>query len=148
MRTRPFLCVVIIPARSSVCICASAAGSVIPKGSANFESDIAPPRARRANIRRRSGRPRASSIRRTFLRASPGVNVRRRTAASAIFCVAFFLARFSRSLTRFIRRGFQYFIIDLSIGVGSAEVKGTNLRADVQGVCRAIHAGCGLYFKS
>lgn len=112
-----------MPERSSIRTCSSADGSVLRNGSTNLETDIAPPRLSRAIIRRRNGKPSASSMSAVFFRASPRVYERARSREAATFCAAHTVSRCSRSLTRFILLGFQYLVINLSIGIFSWEVE-------------------------
>jgi hypothetical protein len=121
IRTRPCLRVSTNPARTRIRSCTCADGKKILNGSTNFDNDMAPPMASRESIFLRSGKPSASSIRRTFLCISPVEYVRdsstclfRRSRSLASSCR-------SRSRTRRILRGFQYLIIGLSMGMREEE---------------------------
>lgn len=137
-RTLPCLLVVTIPARSRIRNCASADGSVMPNGSASFESDIVPSRANRAIIRRLTGSPSAVNINLIFFRASPEEYVCARSAFCLTFCSARTSARCFRSRIRRKRFWFQYLVTNLSIGIVT---KATS--AAVEGATRNCSA---LYF--
>jgi len=117
IRTRPCLCVVTIPARSNARKCLSAVGNVIRNGSTSFESDIAPPPCRRASMLRRSGSPRAFSIRLAFFCESPRVYVRRCSCRTLALSAARFSILILRCRILANRLGFQYLVIGLSIGM-------------------------------
>lgn len=95
----------------------------MPNGSTNLETDMVPPRLSRAIIRRRKGKPSASSMRAVFFRTLPGVYVRAFSLNVAAFSAALSVARCSRSLIRLILLGFQYLVINLSIGILSCGVE-------------------------
>lgn len=138
-RTLPCLRVVTIPARSRIRSCASADGSVMPSGSASFESDIVPSRANRAIIRRLTGTPSAVNINRVFLRTSPEEYVRARSAFCLAFCNARTSARCLRSRILRKRFSFQYLVTNLSIGI--------MMRATSAGVEGATRNCPALYFR-
>ena len=116
-----------IPERSSMRTCSSAEGNVMWKGSASFEIDIAPPCRSLETILRLIGKPSASSINAAFFFESPGEYILLFSRSATNLSSARFCARIFLSLARCIRRGFQYLVINLSMGVGVERDKGVEL---------------------
>lgn len=109
-RILPRLCVRIRPTRSNICTYRIAAGSPMPKGFANLDTDIAPLFCKCASIRRCRSVPRTSNISSAFFRLSPRVYVRRRSSLPRCSSIMRRSARSLRSRTRLTLALFQYFI--------------------------------------